>query len=91
MKTGAWCKIFRIGSLLIVLISLHVRKKYGVGGSGGKGGEYQRGEAIFSSSRVWFLMSLCGMFLLDVVRNLSLGQTDTKARQSGTSLASLRF
>lgn len=57
MKTGAWCKIFRIGSLLIVLISLHVRKKYGVGGSGGKGGEYQRGEAIFSSSRVWFLMS----------------------------------
>lgn len=42
-------------SLLIVLISMHVRKKYGVGGLGGKDGESQRGETIFSSSRIWFL------------------------------------
>lgn len=45
--------------LLIVLISLCVRKKYGMARSGGKDGESQRGEAIFSSSssRVWFLKS----------------------------------
>lgn len=43
--------------LLIVLISLHVKKKYGVGGLGGKDGESQRGETVFSSSSVWFLMS----------------------------------